>query len=154
LRPSSSRPTARLALVVVWIGGLATVFTFPNQTNQSALGKTTLTVWDRVFSEAQATRGEALYRKSCAICHRADLGGSDGPSLRGPDFLGRWATVAEMLDDIRMTMPSNDPDSLTPQEYLDVIGFLFKFNGVPMGATDLAADSETLKEIITAKSKS
>src|SRR5450631_3655156 len=107
------------------------------------------TVWDRVFSESQAARGQTLYKKSCTVCHRDDLSGSDGPPLKGTDFFIRWRehTVAEMLDEIRMTMPQSDPDSLSPQTYLDVMSFLFKFNGVPMGTTDLAADPDTLSQV-------
>ena len=108
-------------------------------------------VWDRVFSEEQATRGEALYQKRCALCHRNDLTGttSDGPPLKGLDFFIRWRgqTVAEMLDAVKEIMPANNPGSLEQQAYVDVIGFLFKSNGVPMGDTDLPADADALQQI-------
>jgi cytochrome c len=108
------------------------------------------TVWDRVFSEAQAGRGEALYKKSCTVCHRDDLTGSDGPPLRGLDFFIRWReqTVAEMLDEIQATMPVSNPGSLDPQTYLDIVSFLFKFNGVPVGTSDLPANSDVLEKIV------
>jgi cytochrome c len=107
------------------------------------------TVWDRVFSESQAARGQALYKKSCTVCHRDDLTGSDGPPLTGIDFFIRWRehTVAEMLDEIQMTMPQSNPGSLSPQTYLDIMSFLFKFNGVPMGTTDLVADPDALSQV-------
>jgi cytochrome c len=107
------------------------------------------TVWDRVFSESQAARGQTLYKKSCTVCHRDDLSGSDGPPLKGIDFFIRWRehTVAEMLDEIQMTMPQSDPGSLSPQTYLDIMSFLFKFNGVPMGTTDLVADPDALSQV-------
>jgi hypothetical protein len=107
------------------------------------------TVWDRVFSEAQAARGQTQYKKSCTVCHRDDLGGSDGPPLTGIDFFIRWRehTVAEMLDEIQMTMPQSEPGSLSPQTYLDIIGFLFKFNGVPTGTTDLVAEPGALSQV-------
>jgi cytochrome c len=127
----------------------------PASARQSSTVAATQTVWDRVFSDAQAARGEAQYRKSCSICHRDDLGGSDGPSLRGPDFFVRWRdqTVADMLEEIRQTMPSRDPDSLEPQVYLDIVSFLFKFNGVPTGTTDLAI-SGPLKQIVVTEKES
>ncbi|HEV3061960.1 MAG TPA: cytochrome c [Vicinamibacterales bacterium] len=114
------------------------------------------TVWDRVFSEAQAARGQAQYKKSCTVCHRDDLSGSDGPPLTGIDFFIRWRehTVAEMLDEIQMTMPQSDPGSLSPQTYLDILGFLFKFNGVPTGTTDLVAEPGALAKVaVTEKPK-
>ena len=40
------------------------------------------TVWDGVFTEAQASRGEAAYGRSCAVCHKEDLlGGGTAPAL-------------------------------------------------------------------------
>ena len=107
------------------------------------------TVWDRVFSESQAARGQTLYKKSCTVCHRDDLSGSDGPPLKGIDFFIRWRehTVAEMLDEIQMTMPQSEPGSLSPQTYLDIMSFLFKFNGVPMGKTDIVADPDALSQV-------
>jgi hypothetical protein len=109
------------------------------------------TVWDRPFSEAQAVRGQAAFNKSCTVCHRDDLGGSgDGPPLRGLDFFIRWRgqTVAEMLDEIQMTMPISDPGSLPTQTYLDIMSFLFAANGVPLGTADLPAERETLTTIL------
>ena len=35
------------------------------------------TVWDGVYSDAQAKRGEALFGDKCAMCHGADLSGGD-----------------------------------------------------------------------------
>jgi cytochrome c len=110
------------------------------------------TVWDRVFSEEQARRGDALYQKKCALCHRNDLTGttSDGPPLKGLDFFIRWRgqTLTEMLDSIKEIMPANSPGSLEQQGYVDVIGFLFKSNGVPMGDTDLPAEPNVLQQIL------
>ena len=33
--------------------------------------------WDAIYSEPQATRGQALYVENCAICHAASLAGTD-----------------------------------------------------------------------------
>jgi mono/diheme cytochrome c family protein len=46
----------------------------------------TRTVEDNVYSEAQATRGAASYDTACSGCHRPDLGGANGPALRGERF--------------------------------------------------------------------
>ena len=49
------------------------------------------TVWDGVFTEAQASRGEAAYGRSCAACHKEDLlGGGTAPALAGEAFFRRW----------------------------------------------------------------
>ena len=44
-------------------------------------GQPTASVWDGVYTEEQAGRGQALYAKECASCHGASLsGGEDGAS--------------------------------------------------------------------------
>ena len=110
------------------------------------------TVWDGVFSEEQAKRGDELYQKSCSLCHRNDLTGttSDGPPLKGLDFFIRWRgqTLAEMLDAIREIMPANNPDGLPAQTYLDIMTFLMKSNGIPAGTTDLVYNPDTLQTIV------
>ncbi|HEX7501494.1 MAG TPA: c-type cytochrome, partial [Polyangia bacterium] len=41
--------------------------------------------WDGGFTAAQADRGRAAYRESCAQCHGQDLAGGEGtPPLAGP----------------------------------------------------------------------
>ena len=47
-------------------------------------------VWDGVYTELQAERGEATYSKTCARCHRDDLKGEElAPSLVGVAFTFR-----------------------------------------------------------------
>ena len=51
----------------------------------------TKTVWDGVYSEAQAGRGKKLYIASCAACHQESLTGADlAPALKGDEFLLLW----------------------------------------------------------------
>src|SRR5690242_9362493 len=51
----------------------------------------TRTIWDGVFTQAQAERGRDVYRKSCSACHKADLlGESAAPALAGAEFVQRW----------------------------------------------------------------
>ena len=53
----------------------------------------TKSVWDGVYTEEQAKRGEPLYSQQCASCHGAELmGGEMAPPLaerRFPVGLGR-----------------------------------------------------------------
>ena len=111
------------------------------------------TVWDGVYTGAQAERGAEIYRKSCGHCHRDDLtgGGSEAgaPALKGPIFVYRWneQPLAEMFLTIGTTMPQNAPDTLTPQTVADVIGFLLKSNDIPAGQQELEPRIEPLKEI-------
>src|SRR5438093_11033521 len=46
--------------------------------------------WDAIYSEPQATRGQALYVENCANCHASTLAGTDAaPALRGAAFVGK-----------------------------------------------------------------
>jgi mono/diheme cytochrome c family protein len=112
------------------------------------------TVWDGVYTAAQATRGQVLYKEKCGYCHRDDLagGGSEAgaPALKGPIFTIRWRDqpLADLFVTIGTTMPQNKPDSLTPQAVIDIVSFLLKANDMPEGQTELPPDLEQLKTIV------
>jgi mono/diheme cytochrome c family protein len=107
-------------------------------------------VWDGVYTEEQAKRGEALYRKECASCHGDMLtGGESAPPLSGGAFLANWngLTLADLFDRIRKTMPLTAPGRLTRQQNADVLAFMLTVNKFPAGKTELYRQSEMLKEI-------
>jgi hypothetical protein len=108
------------------------------------------TVWDSVYSPAQAARGESLYVRSCARCHKATLAGADESSpLVGSGFLGNWNALplSDLSDRIRKTMPSDSVGIYDRQLVTDVMAYLLKMNGFPAGATDLPKDLDGLKDI-------
>jgi mono/diheme cytochrome c family protein len=108
------------------------------------------TSWDGVYSEAQATRGKAVWAEACASCHGAELAGGDmGPGLAGRDFLTNWndLSVGDLYDRIRTSMPQNAPGSLKAEQNADVLAFILQKNGFPAGAQDLAAQGDALKKI-------
>ena len=108
------------------------------------------TVWDGVFTAAQAERGQQVYDQACASCHQKDLlGERDAPALVGESFSGRWngTTTDDMLQTIRRTMPQEAPDSLGTQGYVDIISYLLKVSGSPAGTTELPTDSQALQQI-------
>src|ERR1700752_5214896 len=104
----------------------------------------TRTVWDGVYSDAQAERGRASYQQSCAACHRKDLrGDSTAPSLVGENFTFLWGDmeVGELLARMQKLMPPERPGSLPAQTYTDIIAFVLKKNEFPTGGRELSADS-------------
>ncbi|HEX5228225.1 MAG TPA: cytochrome c [Bryobacteraceae bacterium] len=107
-------------------------------------------VWDGVYTQAQADRGKAVYAKSCAACHGATLDGSGAaPPLAGADFRGEWngKTAADLYDKTQTTMPADQPGTLTPAQTSDILAFLFASNGFPAGSKDLPADAAALAKI-------
>ena len=107
-------------------------------------------VWDGVYTEAQAERGKAAYTTSCASSHAPDLaGGGESNPLAGPEFLASWngLAVGELFERTRSTMPIQAPGSLEPAAYADILAYMFKTNGFPAGQAELAAHGEALSGI-------
>ena len=107
-------------------------------------------VWDGVFTEEQAKRGETVYQKECASCHGDMLtGGESAPPLTGGAFQANWngLTLGDLFDRIRKTMPQTAPGRLTRQQNADVLAFMLSVNKFPAGKTELHRQSEMLKEI-------
>ena len=95
-----------------------------------------------LFTETQATRGEAVYQKVCIECH-------EKLEYTGADFRSKWNNkpVFDLFDLLRSTMPDENPGTLSAQEYIDVVGYMMKLNGVPVGTTPLPTDPALLKKI-------
>ena len=103
-----------------------------------------------VYSEAQAKRGEGIYKEQCASCHGDNLEGSGPmPPLAGKDFLANWGgkPVAEVFDKTQTSMPATAPGSLTPEQTADVIAYMLSVGKYPAGAADLPGKADALKEI-------
>jgi len=106
----------------------------------TATGQTTTTK-ARVYTAAQATRGEELYMTFCVTCHP--------PATYTGAVFKTWQgkSLGELLEYLQDKMPKSDPGSLSEKEYADVIAYLLKLNKMPTGRTDLPADVKTLRTI-------
>jgi cytochrome c5 len=101
------------------------------------------TVADKVYTDAQAARGAAVYETSCTGCHRADLGGATGPALKDERFARQFAgkDLRTLFTKVATTMPRNAPGSLGDGVALDLVAYLLRENGFPAGAEELTADA-------------
>ncbi|HXH07101.1 MAG TPA: cytochrome c [Vicinamibacterales bacterium] len=107
-------------------------------------------VWDGVYSEAQAKRGAAVYQQHCAGCHGSGLeGGESAGPLAGAAFTANWngVSVGDLFERTRVSMPLDRPGTLTRQQIADVLAYVFSANGFPAGKTELARQPELLKSI-------
>ena len=107
-------------------------------------------VWDSVYTLAQAGRGESTYRATCANCHGDSLKGiNDAPALTGPDFHKDFDgnSLSSLFNKIANDMPSDNPGSLTAPQTASVVAFLLKYNGYPAGSTDLPAGADSVSAI-------
>jgi quinoprotein glucose dehydrogenase len=110
----------------------------------------TKSIWDGVFTDAQAARGKALYSDNCASCHGGELtGGEMAPPLAGGEFMAGWdgLTIGDLFERIRISMPQNAPGSLSGQQNADILAFMFSANKFPAGADELPKEAGILKQI-------
>ena len=112
----------------------------------------TQSVWDGVYTEAQAERGKAIYMEKCVQCHGPELmgGGAGAGPLQGPTFSGNWNGVplGDMLERLRQSMPLDKPATLSRQQSADVLAFIFSVNKFPAGKAELSRQAEILNTIL------
>lgn len=107
-------------------------------------------VWDGVYTEEQAKRGEDLYLKECSTCHGDRLNGiGEAPALSGGRFISNWngLTLGDLFERIRKTMPQDKPERLSRKEKADVLAYILSFNKFPAGKSELRHQAEWLKQI-------
>jgi len=107
-------------------------------------------VWDGVYTQAQADRGRPLYNQHCASCHADTLmGGEMSPPLVGGEFLSNWngLTLGELFERIRTTMPQNNPGKISREVNSDITAYILSVNKFPAGNAELPHSTEFLKDI-------
>ena len=149
-----SRSSSRLTKVVVAISGTIGMVIAAGGSSMDSHAQANLSIWDGIYTEAQAARGGAVFGDQCAVCHgNPPVGASMGPPLIGDDFLAGFkdSNVEQIFTKISTTMPANDPGTLKPAEVTDVVAFLAMSNKWPAGEKELSSDLDVLKRIQIAK---
>ena len=106
-------------------------------------------VWDGVYTEAQAMRGKALGAQYCAGCHGIDLNsGEPGPWMFGDDFAKRYDahTMGDLFRRLN-TMPPDEPGRYGPEAMADFAAFVLWNNDFPTGPRPLPGDAAALARI-------
>jgi len=96
------------------------------------------TIWNGVYTDAQATTGQPIYEEFCRGCHGVNLegGASQGaPPLRGEKFMENWRedNLGSLFTKIRTTMPRRDSKVLTDGEALHLVAYILRANEFPTG---------------------
>jgi len=115
-------------------------------------------VWDGVYTEAQAARGERQYGRSCEQCHGPDMSGDqveEIPSLVLDSFMTDWngKSVRELFETMKRSMPKDKPGSLGTGAYVDLVAYLLQANKFPSGAKELSRTPEQLEPIVIERGK-
>ena len=139
----SRYPRNRVAVAVIVSSGAFVIL-------EALAAQAPRSIWDGVYTQEQAKRGEAAYVERCARCHGVELSSGDStPPLVGTEFLSTWntKTVGDLFDRIRTTMPADKPGSISRQQGSDVVAYVLNVNKFPAGNTELGTQSELLKQI-------
>ena len=101
----------------------------------------------------QQARGKSLYVDKCSACHMENLQGStETPPLTGDMFWQNWETYSanNLVEQVRATMPEDNPGGLERQQYVDIIAYVLRTNKIQWTG-DLPSDMDALKKIIIKK---
>jgi mono/diheme cytochrome c family protein len=103
---------------------------------------------DGVYTAAQAERGQKTFADKCTACH-------EPARFTGDTFLDVWAgkPLKEVWDIASGTMPEDNPGSLKPQEYGDILAYFLQLNTFPAGAAELKGSAAAMANIQIEKPK-
>jgi mono/diheme cytochrome c family protein len=135
-----------LACLFFLASAMTTLVTAQTSTSQTGTGRRT--VWDGVYTEAQAARGMTAFGQSCAGCHA--LAAQGKAPLVGDAFWKSFAqkTVGDLIEFVSVNMPNGTPGSLTEPTYRDIVALMLKSNGFPAGTTELEANTAANVQIV------
>lgn len=99
------------------------------------------TTLDRIYTTRQAERGKQVYQRACVQCHTLDV-------YRG-DMMKPWqgGSLFDLYEIIANLMPQENPGSLKPREYAELVAYILSLNGMPAGSEELPAQPSELKAI-------
>ena len=98
---------------------------------------------------SQVEAGAEAYATNCAICHGTNLEGSTlGPLLSGFSWVRRWGTQTPtlLLGNIQANMPPGGNESITEEDYLNIVAHMLQVNGVDGITEALSASSDFVIE--------
>lgn len=114
-------------------------------------------IWDGVYTEQQASRGERDYGRTCARCHGLSLEGdaaSEVPALNADVFMRRWSgrSARGLFDVLLRSMPADAPGTLSPQRSAELMAYLLRASNVPPGDEPLPFEPDGLAAIAIERS--
>ena len=135
-RPDAQRTLTRLLTIVLLTTSAGSVLM-----NAQATGGPGRTVWDGVYTDAQAGRATATFNQVCSNCHT--LASQGNRPLTGEKFWEGFAdkTVGDLLKYVRTNMPNGNGGSLAASTYNELVALILKSNGFPAGAVELAPET-------------
>lgn len=96
---------------------------------------------DGVYTKAQADRGGTTFAERCTSCH--------GDEKFAPSAIDNYdgTPAADLFAFMSKSMPEDNPGSLRPEQYAEILAYFISSRGLPPGAGDLPSDIEALRQI-------
>jgi len=94
-----------------------------------------------VYTTAQAERGKKTFDETCTACHNPER-------FTGPEFVKHWTgqPLSGLWGAVN-AMPEDNPGSLEPEGYADIIAYMLSLNGYAAGAAELPGTAEAMKSV-------
>jgi mono/diheme cytochrome c family protein len=108
----------------------------------SIAGQDAKTTNSGVYTAAQSERGKKTFEAKCTACH-------DTARFTGEIFFESWnnKTMKDIWDVASGTMPEDNPGSLKPNEYADILSYFLQLNAFPTGDAELMPGAATMATI-------
>ena len=94
-----------------------------------------------VYTAEQAARGQDIYATLCTACHTAAT--HTGVAFQHWD----GHALSDLFAYVSTNMPKNEPGSLAPEQYADLLAYMLKLNQMPAGRIELPTDTTVLATI-------
>ena len=90
-----------------------------------------------LYTQIQAEQGRQIFEQKCVSCHGEQLQGKSAPPIGGSDYLNKAKMLGWSAADLRQivvtTMPRDNPGSLSPEQYAQVLAYLLAYDCYPAG---------------------
>jgi mono/diheme cytochrome c family protein len=94
----------------------------------------------------QIAAGQEVYATECAQCHGENGEGGTGPLVIGGNKrIASYESTERLYDYVSRTMPFDEPGSLTPEQYWNVIAYLLDENDLLPPDTVLGPDTASIE---------
>ena len=113
------------------------------------------------YTEAQANRGQMLFRRHCMFCHSTNddnrktaqeplrgflVGhGRSVMSIGGREIFRTYPSVYHLFARIREGMPAWDIEAVSPAQKVEIVAFLLRESGIPPADRELPLDAAAMR---------
>ena len=125
----------------VWTGITAVLLALPSKAARGQTAVPKRSTQSGVYTTEQATRGQDTYATLCTGCHTAAT--HTGVAFQHWD----GHSLSELFAYMSTKMPKNEPGSLEPEQYADLLAYMLKLNQMPPGRNELPTDTTVLATI-------